>query len=110
MKDKPVLGQGAGSMIGRGDLLHEISLETIPIAEVDHFLFLTEVIQDIRGVGECGFDLRVAAFMLGRDIGDMIRQLDQFLPPVVGLFDDRLPRLGDVMLEADNIFEAKLLS
>ena len=82
-------------------------LEAVPIAGFDHFLFLTEVIEDIRWVSERRFDLRIAAFMLGRDIRDVIRQLDQFLAPVVRLLDNGFPGLGDVMLEADNILKTE---
>ncbi len=87
---KPVLGQRLGGFVGGLILIGEIHVEPVPVPGVDDFLFVTEVIQDVGGnlQGLVYLDLRIAAFMLGGDIGDMVGQLHQFIPPVVGLDDD----------------------
>ncbi len=51
-----------------------------------------------------------AALVLGRDIGHAGGQLDQFIGAVVGLSDDVLIGLGDVVLKADDILQIRALS
>ena len=38
--------------------------------------------------------------MFGCDVCDMVGDLHQFVAAIIGLDDDALPRLGDMMLEA----------
>jgi hypothetical protein len=55
-------------------------------------------------------NLRVAPFVLGGDVGDVVGQFHQLLPPVVGLAHDALPRLGNVMLEAHHLLKAEFFA
>ena len=47
--------------------------------------FVAKVVQDVRRVLPCAVDLRIAAFVLGRDVGHLGSDLDQLIPPVVRL-------------------------
>ncbi len=49
----------------------------------------------------------VAAFVLRRNVGDMVGEFDQFFAAVIRLLDDALPRFGDVMLESNHILKAQ---
>jgi len=51
------------------------------------------------------FHFQVTAFVLGSDISHMVRDLQQFIPAVIGLDDDAFLRLGDVVLKADNVLK-----
>ncbi len=55
-------------------------------------------------------DFRIGAFVLGRDIGDVVGDLHQLLPAVVRLADDALVGFDDVVLEAHHLFEPQLLA
>jgi hypothetical protein len=92
------------------ELIQEISLQSIPIPAVDHLTLVTEVIQDIGGVRAQRVHLRVATFVLGRDVGNMIGQLDQLITAIVRLTHNALPRFSDVMLESYYFFEAELFA
>jgi hypothetical protein len=58
-------------------------------------------------MGAKRIDFGIAAFVLGRNVRNVISQLNKFGAAIVRLFDDAFPRFGDVMLEADDIFETK---
>ncbi len=108
-KGETILRQRPGGAVGRLEFIHEIEQQSIPIAAVDHLALIAEVIQDIGWMRARLIDLRVAALVLGGDIGDVIGDLHQLVTAVVGLPDDALPGLGDVMLEAYHILKAELL-
>src|SRR5574341_453593 len=108
------LGQGAGSSVDGVVLAQIVAGQVIPITRLDHFVFAAEVVENVGGVAACLLDgllsIRVAAFVLGRDVLDTGRQVEQFLAAVVRLADDAAPSLGDVVLEAHHVFEAERLA
>ena len=57
-----------------------------------------------------GFDFGIAAFVLRRNVLDVIGQLHQFGAAVVGLADDVFVAFGDVMLDAHHVLKAKRLA
>ena len=103
------LRQIPGGVVTGRDLVEEVDLQVFPVAAFDDFFFLAEIIQDVGGVGAGDFHFGVAAFVLGRDVRHVVGDLHQFGAAVVGLDDDALLRLGNVMLEADHFLEAERL-
>ena len=82
----------------------------IPITAGNDFILVTEIIKDIGWVGAGGVDFWASSLMLGRDIGYVVSNLDQFLKPVIGLNHDALVGFRNVMLKADYILETEIFA
>ena len=104
---RPVLGQGPRRMVARLDLLLEIDAKCIPVARVDDFLLVAEVIQDIRRMLKRCFGVQIPPFVLGRDVGHVVGDLDEFGASIIRLHHDGFLGLDDVMLEAHNLLKAQ---
>src|SRR5450759_853285 len=94
-------------VVRRVELVHEVELQVLPVAARDDLGLLAEVIQDVRGMGPRPVHRRVAALVLRGDVGHVVGERHELLAAVVRLQDDALPRLGDVVLEADDVLEAE---
>src|SRR3972149_7349734 len=96
-KRKSPLRQSPGCLIYCVDFVEEVQRQMIPVAGGDDLLFVTEVIEDVGGVWAILVNIRIASFVFGGDIGDMVRGFEQLVPAIVRLAHNALIGLGDVM-------------
>ena len=94
-------------VIASGNFIEIVLLQVFPIARFNNFLFLAEVIQNIRLMRAGHIHFGVAAFVLGGNVCDVVCQLHQLCAAVVRLNDDAFLRLGDVMFLASDLLKAK---
>src|SRR3990172_11619511 len=103
------LGQSPGRLVHCVDFVEEVQRQMIPVAGGDDLLFVTEVIQDVRGMGAVLIFVRVTSFMFGGDVGNMIGNFNQLCPAVLCLATYALIALGIVLLKPTPYFQTKFL-
>ena len=90
-------GQRIGRQVGGVMLFDIIPFKSRHESLAFHIAFGHEVVQDVGGMVQALFNINLAAFMLGRNVGHVPGDFNQLISAVVRLTNDGFVSFGNVM-------------